>query len=574
MKKISSGIVCVFLYVFAYGQVTLAVSEVREQKVNQQFTVTVLLEILGENMEQETPLRLPDTSKFDIIGTASEQNTVVLDAKKGNVLNQMIYQFVLAPKQVGKIKFGSVLVTVNGKIYKTEPFDIMVREHEKKSAPVAKDEHLALQVELSRKSVYANEPVIAVVRARGRNFSNFRNIRQVQFAKQRAVRVNPAPAAKAEIESSRDQHSQILGTYVLQATESGTVNLKPVIAKVALSSGETTLSSNATQLHVKAFPSGTPSGFKNAVGNFSLSLDTKNLPATLEIEKPVNITLHLKGTGNLNTVELPKIEASPQYVSFPPKITSKTDVSAAGISGEITADYLIIPKIKGPVTVKFEPFSFFNPETKSYVQLGSTATTLDVKTPEEILAARSTLERMNDYTNTVLETVNTPVLQTQHLKIKRKDSINWNVVAGNLALLSTLLAAFFLIRKQTRKKKTSSQLTPIATVSQTEDLLREQWLPQIQDHLLYLQKLHAEGDYEKFFCLCEQIKTDSMRYLKLDTEQQLKDWIISRGGVSAGEQFVKAGKKIQIEKYAPFVSPNQIDTLISDLENVYSLVEK
>ena len=97
-------ILSLFSAIFAHGQVTLAVSNVKDAKVNQRLNLTVLLEISGENMQQETPLRMPDLSKFDIIGTASEQNTVVLDAKKGDVLNQMVYQWVLTPKQSGKIK--------------------------------------------------------------------------------------------------------------------------------------------------------------------------------------------------------------------------------------------------------------------------------------------------------------------------------------------------------------------------------------------------------------------------------------------------------------------------------------
>ena len=134
MKHKIPYILFLFSAFVTYGQVTLAVSDVKDPKVNQRFNLTVILEINGENMEQETPLRMPDLSKFDIIGTASEQNTIVLDSKKGEVLNQMVYQVVLNPKQAGKIKFGSVLVTVNGKIYKTEPFDIYVRENEKKSS--------------------------------------------------------------------------------------------------------------------------------------------------------------------------------------------------------------------------------------------------------------------------------------------------------------------------------------------------------------------------------------------------------------------------------------------------------
>lgn len=52
MKHTLSYILFFLTAVITYGQVTLAVSEVKDQKVNQRFSLTVLLEISGENMQQ------------------------------------------------------------------------------------------------------------------------------------------------------------------------------------------------------------------------------------------------------------------------------------------------------------------------------------------------------------------------------------------------------------------------------------------------------------------------------------------------------------------------------------------
>ena len=90
MKLQISYILFLFSAVITYGQVTLAISDVKDQKLNQRFNLTVLLEISGENMEQQTPLMMPDLSKFEIIGSASERNTIVLDAKKGDVMKQLV----------------------------------------------------------------------------------------------------------------------------------------------------------------------------------------------------------------------------------------------------------------------------------------------------------------------------------------------------------------------------------------------------------------------------------------------------------------------------------------------------
>ena len=100
----------------------------------------------------------------------------------------------------------------------------------------------------------------------------------------------------------------------------------------------------------------------------------------------------------------------------------------ANLTGDVVAEYVVVPKKPGLVAVAFEEFSYFDPSADHYVDLGSKSVALNVKTPDQINAEKSTLERVNDITNNVLETVNTPVLQTHnpvsytHLDVyKRQD---------------------------------------------------------------------------------------------------------------------------------------------------------
>ena len=369
MKNRIPYILFLFSTIFSYGQVTLAVSEVKDQKVNQPFNLTVLLEIAGENMQQETPLRMPDTSKFDIIGTASEQNTIVLDAKKGNVLNQMVYQMVLSPKRAGKVTFGSVLVTVNGKIYKTEPFEINVRENDRKSsvATTSQSEDVYLNMEVKDKEVYKNEPTVAVLRAYSRDFNNFRKVGNIQYPRDRNIRIKPVSFAKSEIESHSDIASQVIAVFMIFPSETGTVEVPPVSASISGSSREEKISSNKVRLNVKKLPSGMPVHFKNAVGNFAVSVANNSTVEVAEIDKPVNISVQISGSGNFGTLHLPKIVNSTDYVFFEPKISVKTSAKENRLSGILNADYVVIPKRSGPISISFENFSYFDPETKKYI---------------------------------------------------------------------------------------------------------------------------------------------------------------------------------------------------------------
>ena len=124
--------VLISLSIFSYGQVSiLSETNTKEYEVKEAFKLNIGLEILGNELEQQTPIKLPDLSKFEILGNASEIFSFI-DPETGTLVRQVIYQLVLEPKQAGKIKIGSALVQVNGKIYKSESFDIFVKENSKK----------------------------------------------------------------------------------------------------------------------------------------------------------------------------------------------------------------------------------------------------------------------------------------------------------------------------------------------------------------------------------------------------------------------------------------------------------
>lgn len=571
-------ILSLFSAIFAHGQVTLAVSDVKDAKVNQRLNLTVLLEISGENMQQETPLRMPDLSKFDIIGTASEQNTVVLDAKKGDVLNQMVYQWVLTPKQSGKIKFGSVLVTVNGKIYKTEPFDINVRDVEKKTsvADNSTSNDLYLSLEVQDREVYKNESTIAILRAYSRDYGSFRNVGNIQVPQQKNARIKPVSFAKSEIESSAGMNSQVLAVFMIFPSEEGNIEINPVTASISNSNREAKIVSNRVKLNVKKLPAGMPETFKNAVGKFDIAVVNNNATEVSEIQKPVNVTMKVTGAGNFGTLHLPKIVNSNDYIFYPPKITARTTTHQNELSGVVTADYVVVPKKAGLVSINFEDFCFFNPTIKKYVDLGAKSISLDVKTPEEIAAAKSTLEKVNDYTNTVLETVNTPVLQTHNLKVKDKNSINWKVVFGNFALLTAFIAMFFVVVKRREKRKLKPQVAEknFVSIAETEDLIRKDLNNSVEENIEYLKKLKDNKDFATFFSVYNDLVNETKKRNLIQSESDFRRFLEQSKGQQFADQYRVLSEQIQFERFAPFHSEERIEELFNSISTIFSEINK
>lgn len=577
MEKKIPFILFMFSTLFISAQVTLAVSEVKDPKINQTFNLTVLLEIKGENMEQETPLRMPDLSKFDILGSASEQNTVVVDAKKGNVINQMVYQWVLSPKEAGRIKFGSVLVTVNGKIYKTEPFEISVRETEKKSsvAEVSKSNDVYLNLEIKDKNVYKNEPTLAVLRAYSKNYGNFRKLHGIKFSSQKNINVNAVNAPKSEIETRSGMASQIVGTFMVYPSESGNYIINPVSASLNIPSSSR-ISSNSVKLNVKKLPVGMPEDFKNAVGKFNVSIVKNNTDEDLEINKPINITVQLSGTGNFNTLQFPKIMDSENYQVFPPKIISALSTDKDGLSGNVTAEYIVVPKKNGSIPLRLEHFSYFDPITKEYIDLGEKTLALNVKTKEQILDEKSTIEKVNEYTNVVLETVNTPILPTASLKTKTTNKMNWGAVFGNLSLLAVLFGAALFLKKKVTKKplKPLTLKEEIGSVAQTEEEIRKKWNFRWEDNIDYLKKLNQDKDFTTFFSAYEELHTETKKGLSLNSESDFKKYLEEEKGLQFADEYRKLAEQLQIEKYAPFQSPEHFDELLKSINTLYSEINR
>ena len=198
----------------------------------------------------------------------------------------------------------------------------------------------------------------------------------------------------------------------------------------------------------------------------------------MEIKKPINVVVKVTGEGNLSDMELPKIAESPDYEIFAPKITSAVAPGTTGIKGEILASYILIPKKAGDINVKTEQFAFFNPANKEYVDLGQETLALNAFSHDQIMESKTTVEKVNEYTNNFLETVNTPVLKTTSFKVKEKGKFHWNILLTNTAILLALFIAYLLFKTWQKKRTLVKETVPsksLGSVAETENEIRESY---------------------------------------------------------------------------------------------------
>ena len=570
MKKLQY-ITFLLLSVISYGQVTILTDvNVKEAKPNEPIVLTIVQEVAGDDLVQQSPLRMPDLSKFDIIGTVSEQNTFI-DQRKGLRVNQFVYQYYLMPKVSGKVKIGSALLTVNGKIYKSEPFDILVKDGSKNPEAdyLAKDVYLNLEV--SDKTVYENQPTVAVLRAYSKNFDNFRKLENIKVSEQSNAIVKPISYKKQNIETKDDGEysSQIIATFVIFPEKSGNVEIEPVSALVKNAEMGKVVS-NKVKINVKNLPTGSPESFKNAVGNFNVSIETIDAPKEIEINKPVNVLVKIAGNGNLDANKLPKIIDSEQYTFFKPKITSKLTTNKEGVNGVIAATYVLIPKKAGKINISTEDFSFFDPNLKKYVDIGAKSLLLDVLTPQQIAANKTTLDVVDDYTKNVIETVPLPVVEKKNNASYY--SFNWKNVLLNLALLfgCGLVFYYFVNKRKEKKVLKPIPLKPITTIAEEEERIRNQIKPDFYSYFNYLNTLKVDGDFSAFFKTYEDLHHDVETYIERKSKESLKSYVQNTKGRKFFEDFKDLEKLMSIEKYAPIHDQEHIDELYHSIVKIYS----
>ncbi|KPE52105.1 BatD family protein [Chryseobacterium indologenes] len=572
-------ILFILVSVISYGQVNLSMETDKSEYGGKDIVnLTIILEINGSDIDHQTRFQLPDLSKFTMIGSGSVTNTLV-DPATNTVITQKISRIALEPKKKGKIKIGSVLVTLNNKIYKTEPFDINIRDVvDKRSLAANTSGDVYLNMEIEDREVYQDQPTVAVLRVYSRNMDNLRKVKNIRLPQQDNINVHPVSFGKSEIDPSGygNMASQVLAVFMIFPNEAGYVEVPSVSASVNSYAKKNKIVSNKVKLNVKKLPEGSPEGFKNAVGNFNVSVYNTSKDK-IEVDKPVHVVVKVSGEGNLPDMDLPKIMTSPDYEFFTPKITSKVVPGTTGMKGEILANYVVIPKKPGAISVKTEQFAFFDPESREYIEMGQKSLALNAFSHEQILESRTTVEKVNEYTNNLLETVNTPVLKTTTLKVKEKHKFHWNILLTNIAILVGLFIVYLLFKTWQKKRALVRETTsskPLGSVAETEKEIKEMLKTDINDYFSYLENLKDNGEYSKFFDTLEEMDIEVRNQYSQADSGDFRAFLENEKGSSVAEEYRNLMQRIEMEKYSPLKSSEGIEDLLKAVVNLYSKISK
>lgn len=137
------------------------------------------------------------------------------------------------------------------------------------------------------------------------------------------------------------------------------------------------LRSAAVKINAIPLPeNGKPANFGNAVGNFTIA--SKIDKTKLTTDDALTYTLRITGSGNLKLIEAPKLNLPNGLSTYDPQVIDTITGRTTTITGSKIITYTISPNVPGDYQIPAVSFSYYNPQTNSYVTLNTEPVTVHV----------------------------------------------------------------------------------------------------------------------------------------------------------------------------------------------------
>ena len=388
---------------------------------------------------------------FEIISGPNQQTS--MQWINGEVTNTRILSWTLSPKRVGKLIIPSFTINFKNKKTKTNAIKINVEK-----ATVDKSSLNAfLTAEIDKENAYIGEQVTLTYKLYKNIELSLEPFEIPEFSgfwTEELFRPNQLKFKNVNINGVRYQVSTLYRAALFPITGSH-YDIDPLKVKIKLqkrrkrqsrdpffdpffdsffTETETKiLRSPNREINIKQFPNPIPDGFTGAVGNFEIntSIDIDSV----FVNEAVTFKISISGTGNLGLFTLPKIIFSDQIDQFPPTEKFEKNVFRNELSGKITWEYILVPRVSGKISIPPVRIAYFNTDLNKWKILESKSLIIPVK------------KTKNDYYSEGSFSKKELKFLDQDIRhIKSKD-FNWLDInrTNNISILATYLFSILLL---------------------------------------------------------------------------------------------------------------------------------
>lgn len=377
-------------------QVNFTMEAPKIVELGEQFRLAFTINAQGQN------IKLPQLDDFEVLMGPSTSTSSSYSIING-VSSQSVtfsYLFVLRAKKVGKFTVNPATITAGGTQYTSNSATIEVVKGSAKPSgggvdqpastigSVAKSD-LFVKVNLDRRSVYKGDHLIATIKIYSKvNLNGFEDISLPNFEGfwSQDIALPQQIALQRETYNGEIYNVGTLKKTILFPQQTGNITIGQVKIDCivqqrvrrsksffddffdSFANIKATVTSDPVTVTVNPLPSG-PGNFSGAVGRFDLrsSLTSTNVKEN----DAITLKLDVSGSGNIKLINPPKVKLPADFEVYDPKTQSNFNTTAEGVNGNISFEYLFLPRFAGDYTIPPVEFVYFDPSAGRYVTKSS-----------------------------------------------------------------------------------------------------------------------------------------------------------------------------------------------------------
>ncbi len=374
------------------------VSAPKVVEAGEQFRLSLSLNAKGNS------LTAPTFEGFKVLTgpNVSSSSSVQIVNGKMNQSVSYTYNYILVAYEAGKFIITPAKIKVDGKEYSSKSTVVGVVKGgnaanknggtsvSNADNSTAGGANLFASIRVDKKNVYQGEKIIATIKIYTR--VDIGGFEEYKFPPYTGFWSNDIESPTQLSLQRENINGTIYNTALLKKTlivpqRSGELTIDPFTATIQVrervrstnpfddffGSGHRTklvkVSSKPVKINVKPLPKNKPADFNGAVGRLKMvsSIDKTEVKAN----EAVTLKIKVSGNGNLKFVSPPKVDFPPDMDVYDPKTSLNTKVGENGVAGNITFDYLFIPRYPGTFRIAPITFSYFDLGSKKYKTITS-----------------------------------------------------------------------------------------------------------------------------------------------------------------------------------------------------------
>lgn len=436
------------LQMFAKEEVTLKASAPEVVVNGDQFRLTYTV-----NSQDVKDFLAPQAKGFDVLmgPSRSQQSSTQIINGKVSSSRSITYTYILMAVSEGTFNIPSASIEVDGEKIFSNPLTIKVLPKDKedtnsnqgnsgvssqsqKSSGRITDNDLFVLATASKTKVHEQEAILVTYKA----YTTV-DLRQLlgkmpdqQGFYVQEVELPTQKTFKLEHYKGRNYNTVVYRQYVLFPQKAGRLEI-PAVTFDAVVAQRVAVSDDPFEaffngggyvevnkkivapkvvINVEPLPA-KPEGYSGGVGTFTMKSEIST--TELKANEAVTIKLTINGTGNMKLVSAPEVKFPHDFEIYDPKIDDNYKLTAEGLSGTKTIEYLAIPRHAGDFTIPPVEFKYYDIKSETYKTLKTDSYNLKVDKGDGSSGSQQVIA---DFTNKE----NVKVLGTDILFIKTGDS--------------------------------------------------------------------------------------------------------------------------------------------------------